>query len=76
MLDTLFRIHQFQLLCDHQALACTPKGPPRRVSVKEMSFGNISGHIYSVINQTVSKPTLVTPTRFAEILLLYVAWFA
>ena len=41
--------------------------------MKEMSFRNIYGHIYSVIDETVSKPILVTPTRFAEILLLYVA---
>ena len=70
MLERVFRIHQFQLLCDHQELASTPKGPPRRVSMKEMSFRNIYGNIYSVIGKTVSKPILVTPVRFAEILLL------
>ena len=42
----VFGIHQFQLLCDNQELASTPKGPPRRVSMKEMSFRNIYGHIY------------------------------
>ena len=41
-----FRIHQFQLLCDHQELASTPKGPPGQVSMKEMSFRNIYGRIH------------------------------
>ena len=68
MLERVFQIHQFQLLCDHQELAITPKGPPRRVSMKEMSFSNIYGHIYQVIDRTVSKPTLVTPISFAEII--------
>jgi hypothetical protein len=36
--------------------------------MKEMSFSNIYGRIYSVIDQTVSKATLVTPIRFAEII--------
>ena len=46
MLERVFRIHQFQFLCDHQELARPPKGPPRRASMKEMSFRNMYGHIY------------------------------
>ena len=58
MVERVFRFHQFQLLCDHQGLACTPKRPPRRVDMKEMSFRNIDGQIYGVIDKTVLKPTL------------------
>ena len=28
ILERLYRIHQIQLLCDHQELAYTPKDPP------------------------------------------------
>ena len=28
ILETLYRIHQIRLLCDHQELACTPEDPP------------------------------------------------
>ena len=38
ILERLYRIHQIQLLGDHQELACTPKDPPRRVSMTQMSF--------------------------------------
>ena len=41
------RIHQFQLLCDHQGPACTPKGPFRRISMKGMSVSNVYGNIQS-----------------------------
>ena len=34
----LYQFHQIPLLCDHQELACTPKDPPRRVDMKEMSL--------------------------------------
>ena len=64
ILERLYRIHQIRLLCDHQELACTPEDPPWRVSMKEMSFRNICGNIYWVIDKTVWKPTLVTPICF------------
>ena len=41
VLERVFRIHEFQLLCDHQALTCTPKDPPRRVCMQERSYRNI-----------------------------------
>ena len=58
---------QIQLLCYNQELACTPNDPPRRVNMNEMSFRNIYGKIDRVTDKTVSKPTLVTPIRFAEV---------
>jgi len=36
--------------------------------MKEQSLSNIHGNIYQVIDETVSKPTLVTPISFAEII--------
>ena len=33
-----YKFHQISLLCDHQELACTPKDPPRRVDMNEMSL--------------------------------------
>ena len=63
-----YRFHQIPLLCDHQALACTPKDPPRRVDMKEMSFKHIHGTIDWAVDNTVSEHTLVTPIRFAEII--------
>ena len=69
ILERLYRIHQIRLLCDHQELACTPKDPPWRVSMKEMSFRNIYGNIYWVIDKTVRTHTLVTPIFVAGILL-------
>ena len=63
------QFHQIPLLCDHQELACTPKDPPRRVSITQMSFGVFYGNIYWVIDKTVWKPTLMTPICFAGILL-------
>ena len=56
-----YRNHQLQVLCDHQELAYTPKDPPWRVSMTEMSFRNTYGNIYWVIDKTVWKPTLLTP---------------
>ena len=44
--EVFFGNHKFPFLCDHQASACTPEDLPRRVSMKEMSFGNISGNVY------------------------------
>ena len=38
MLDRFFEVQQSQLLCDNQDLACTPKDPPRRGNMKDMSF--------------------------------------
>ena len=61
ILERLYRIHQIQLLCDHQELAYTPKDPPWRVSMTQMSFRIIYGNIYWVIEKNVWKPTLVTP---------------
>ena len=68
MLERIFKTQQLQLLCDHHELACTPKDPLRRVNMKEMSFRSIHGTIYWVIDNTVSEPTLVTPTSFAPII--------
>ena len=67
MLEKVFKTEQFQLLCDHQELSCTPKDPPGRVNMNEMSFRNIYGTFFGVVDKTVSEPTLVTPIRFAEI---------
>ena len=36
VLERLYRIHTKRLLCDHQELAYTPKGPPRRVSMRKI----------------------------------------
>ena len=33
-----YKFHQISFLCDHQELACTPKDPPRRVDMKEISL--------------------------------------
>ena len=33
-----YKFHKISLLCDHQELACTPKDPPRRVDMNEMSL--------------------------------------
>ena len=63
----LERLHQIQLLCDHQELAYTPKDPPWRVSMTVVSFRHIDGSIYSVIDKTVWRPTLVTPILVAGI---------
>ena len=43
MLKRVFKTQQLQLLYDHQELACTSKGSPRRVNMNEMSFRNIYG---------------------------------
>ena len=59
---------QIQLLCYNQELACTPNDPPRRVNMNETNFKNMYGIIVRVIDKTVSKPTLVKPIRFAEII--------
>ena len=59
---------QIQLLCYNQELACTPNDPPRRVNMNETNFRNMYGKNDRVIDKTVSKPTLVTPIRFAEII--------
>ena len=34
---SVYQLHQIPLVCDHQELACTPKDPPRRVVMQEMS---------------------------------------
>ena len=34
----VYQFHQTPVLCDHQDLACTPKDPPRRVDMKEISI--------------------------------------
>ena len=33
-----YKFHQIPLLCDHHELARTPKDPPRRVDMNEMSL--------------------------------------
>ena len=66
MLESVLKTQRVQNLCDHQELACTPKDPPRRVNMKETSFRNVYGTIDWVFDKTVSEPTLVTPSRFAE----------
>ena len=34
----LYKCHKIPLVYDHQELACTPKYPPRRVDMKEITF--------------------------------------
>ena len=68
MLECVFWLHQLQVLCDHQELAYTPKGPPRRVDVNLYEFQTYLWTFFWVIDITVSTPTL-TPLRVAEILL-------
>ena len=59
---------QIQLLCYNQELACTPNDPPRRVNMNETNFRIFYGKNDRVIDETVSKPTLVTPICFAEMI--------
>ena len=35
--ERFYQFHQIPFLRDHQQLACTPKDPPRRVEIKQMS---------------------------------------
>ena len=65
-----YQFHQISFLCEHHDLACTLKDPPRRVDMNEMSFRNVYRTNYWVIDETVSKPTIVTPHRFADFLML------
>ena len=51
-----WEIQQFQLLCDHQELACTPKNPPRQVSVNEMNFKNM---VIACCNRNYLIPTII-----------------
>ena len=66
MLDRVFWLHQLNILCDQQELACTPTGQPHRVDMKEMSCRNMYGQIDWGIFKTVSKPTLCTHFHLAE----------
>ena len=70
MVERVSRSHKFQISIDHQERARTPKGPPRRVAMKERTFRDMYGLIPSFIDNTVSKPTLVTRVRSAELSLL------
>ena len=48
-----YQLNQILLLCDHQELACTPKDPPRRIDMKELSLISFCNAIYWVIDRTV-----------------------
>ena len=53
-----YKFHQIPLLCDRQELACTPKDPPRRVDMNEISLICFYNKNHWVINKNVWKPAL------------------
>ena len=55
-----YQCHQVPLLCDRQELASTPKDPPRRVEMEEMSLIVLQENASSC-DKTVRKPTLGEP---------------
>ena len=54
-----YQFHQSSLVCDHHELACTPKDPPRRFDMIEMSLICFQNKKYWVIDKTVWKLALV-----------------
>ena len=73
-----YKFHQISLLCDHQELACTPKDPPRRVDMNEMSLICFCNQNDWVIDKNVWKPALLDllQNRICAFISWYISDFA
>ena len=67
MLERVFGIHLFQLVCDHQELAYTRQDPPWRVSTTQVSFRIIYENSHRVIEKSVWNHTLVNPFKYGNL---------
>ena len=71
------QFHQVPLLCDHRALACTPKDQPRRIDINERSPISFYKKILSYRQnrlKTYSCGTVWKPHMCSYILIKWIVW--